>query len=665
MHNSFLPYEKDYVTWADEGFFGVREETQDFLAHVLDPSRERPLWPGQREGLLRTIYAYEVLERRNLLLNIVTGGGKTAIIGACIAWLRWAYGVRSFLVLCPNTIVRDRLNADLAGAGVFHQFDLFPPTYSHYINDLGLHTLQSGAAPQGMLEAGIVLANIQQLYGGGGNEKLAYVMNFLGDLAVFNDEAHNTPAPEYTDVLKALSEKQVFRLDTTATPDRADGQEPDSDLIYEYGIPQALDDGIIKSTVVYQPDIKSVELTYTDPNTGEQASVEEIDWEAIDDGQVKATKWVTDPKPRREQLKIALARLEEQRKRARGRYKPILFVVAIGIADARATQKELEDVFDVPTLLVTEESSEDDRREALKIGDDKSPYQAIVSVLMLREGWDVPEVSVIALLRKFSSRVYGQQAIGRGLRKVVRKPDEPEILAAVDHPKLDHGWLWDLVRAKVKTDVKAGEEFDLDEDLPEPVGPHEPELVNPDLLIEVPEPTGTGDGDFDFGSLLDEVPEEDEPRKDWPDFLASTVYEDEVVEITGLTLKGLKSINLDAGGFVKYKPADHLEADLDAAAAEKALPAAAELAERLKEQVRGLASELLFEKGFAGKHTGAIYDALMDHVGQKFLAGASTSEASPLQLLYAGERLHDVRATFMSTGVVAGIITYPLATVSA
>lgn len=665
MHNSFGPYEKQFAEWADEGFFGVSAETHEFLAHVLDPDRDRPLWPGQRAGLLRAIYSYEVLEKKNVLLNIVTGGGKTAIIGACIAWLRWVHGVRSFLVLCPNTIVRDRLKTDLSAGRVFHDFDLFPPTESHYINDLGLHTLEPGAVPQGMLEAGVVLANIQQLYGGGGNEKLAYVMNFLGDLAVFNDEAHNTPAPEYTDVLKALSAKQVFRLDTTATPDRADGQEPDSELIFEYGIPQALDDGIIKSTVVYQPDIKSVELTYTDPNTGEQASVEEIDWEAIDDAAVKATKWVTDPAPRREQLKIALARLEEQRKRADGRYKPILFVVAVGIADARATQKELESFFDVPALVVTEESSEEERREAMLIGDDASPYDAIVSVLMLREGWDVPEVAVIALLRKFSSRVYGQQVIGRGLRKVIRDPDEPEILAVVDHPKLDHGWLWDLVRAKVKTDVKPDDEFDVGDDLPEPVGPHEPELVNPDLLIEVPEPDGSGDGVVDFTDLLDDVPDEDEPRKDWPDVLANTVYDDEVVEITDVSLQGVKSIHLDTNGFVKYKPAPKGEATDGDGPPEPSLPDADELATRLKEQVRSLASELLFEKGFAGKHLAAIYDALMDHVGEKFLAGNSVGASDALQLFYAGERLHDVRETFTQPGIVSGIVTYPLAKASA
>ena len=203
-------------------------------------------------------------------------------------------------------------------------------------------------------------------------------------------------------------------------------------------------------------------------------SVEEIDWEKIDSSRVKSTKWVTDPEPRRQQLKIALARLDEQKKRAAGRYKPILFVVAVGIADAQATRDELEKTFGIKALVVTEESDADERREAMTISDEASPYEAIVSVLMLREGWDVPEVSVIALLRQVLLAVYGQQVIGRGLRKVVREPGEREILCVVDHPKLEHDWLWDLIGAKVKKGVKTGDQFDLEEDLPSPPSPESP-----------------------------------------------------------------------------------------------------------------------------------------------------------------------------------------------
>ncbi len=662
MHNAFTAHEAEFIEWSTSGFPDVREETEEFLKHVLDPDRERKLWPGQRDGLLRTIYAYEVLNRKDLLLNIVTGGGKTAIIGACIAWLRWSHGVRSFVILTPNTIVRDRLRVDFEFAGVFHDFDLFPGEHSHFIDDLGLHVLEPGAAPQGMLESGVVLANIQQLYGGGANEKLAYILNFTGDLAVFNDEAHNTPALEYTDVLKVLAKKTVFRLDTTATPDRADGQEPDTEMIYEYGIAEALDDGIIKSTVVYQPDIKSVQLTYTDPVSGEQRSVEEIDWEAIDSGKVKATQFVTDPKPRHEQLKIALSRLEEQRVRAKDRYKPILFVVAVGISDATATRNELEQAFGVPTLVVTEESSDEERAEAMKVGKAESPYDAVVSVLMLREGWDVPEVSVICLLRKFSSKVYGQQVIGRGLRKVLRKPDEPEILCVVDHPKLEHDWLWELVKANVKGNVKPDDSFDPDEDLPPPAPPSEPDLVNPKHLISIKDPEGADEDEVDFRDLLGEIEEEEEPRKDWPDVLAATEYDDRIVEITGVELKGLISISLSPTGFVTTGKPDEVESV--PVAEEIELPPAEELANQLKDQALSLATEIVFEKGFSGEHRGEVYQAVMDHMDEKFLDGKGLSDSSALKLLYAGMRLHDVRATFMGPGIVSGIVRFPLAKVS-
>ena len=47
---------------------------------------------------------------------------------------------------------------------------------------------------------------------------------------------------------------------------------------------------------------------------------------------------------------------------------------------------------------------------------------AIVSVLMLREGWDVQNVTVIVGLRPYSSKanVLPEQTIGRGLRLMFR-----------------------------------------------------------------------------------------------------------------------------------------------------------------------------------------------------------------------------------------------------
>jgi type III restriction enzyme len=91
------------------------------------------------------------------------------------------------------------------------------------------------------------------------------------------------------------------------------------------------------------------------------------------------------------------------------------FAVVITIKDAEQARDMLEKDFNVRTLLVTKESDKEEYEAARRLGKPGSPYEAVVSVLMLREGWDVPTVSVILLLRKFSSQVYGQQVVGRGL----------------------------------------------------------------------------------------------------------------------------------------------------------------------------------------------------------------------------------------------------------
>ena len=111
MFNSFLSQEKKFQQWIDNRFEHekIKPETKEFIFHILNPERERKLWRNQQEGILRAIYSYEVLGKKNLLLNIVTGGGKTAIISGIIAWLRMVYQIRNFVILVPNIIVRDRL----------------------------------------------------------------------------------------------------------------------------------------------------------------------------------------------------------------------------------------------------------------------------------------------------------------------------------------------------------------------------------------------------------------------------------------------------------------------------------------------------------------------------------------------------------------------------
>lgn len=667
MFNQFGLHEEAFAIWRRDGMPGLSDTSWKYVDALTDPAddtraRDGTLWPHQWEAFLRVVYAHEVLGRKEigasgLLLNIVTGGGKTALIAALIAWMRVAHGVSKFLLLCPNLIVKDRLEQDFAKGKVFEDRDLLPAWAGLQAGDFEQVTLGGGSGGYaGLLSANVVVGNIHQFYGshGTGQSNLAALMNGP-NFAIFNDEAHNSGAPEYEVALRKMRPKTLLRVDTTATPDRADGTHPDSDLIYEYGVQDALVDRIIKAPVVYQPDIATVQLTYTDAKTGERRRVEEIDWDEVDRLGLSATQWVTDDEPMRQQIAIALQRLKEQEARAKGRFQPILFVVAVCKADAEKAERTLMDHFKLRTLLVTEDSDEADRQKARELSRQKTtgnPYKAVVSVLMLREGWDVPEVGVILLLRKFSSRVYGQQVIGRGLRRVRTKglaDDEPQICAAVDHPKLEHDWLWAMFNARRRTDVQIDQLFDETEDLPEL--PPKQELVKPDKVIDVPPPDPTVTGEFDVGEH--EPPPE--PMKAWRLHLDMIEYEPTVLEITGVDITGVVGQELVGEGWKTV----HSSPETTAWKGAKSSTSDAEVREMVKSKVLEVAEELTTEAGYATAFKDRVYSGLMQHVRRKFMRDLSLGLADRADIDYAWKMLPQVKPKVAAIpGLVAGMIEH-------
>ncbi len=670
MFNRFAQYEDAFRDWRQDGMPGLKADSYKYVEFLTSKdddqtARAGTLWPHQWDSFLRVVYAHEILGKvelgaDGLLLNIVTGGGKTAVIAAVIAWLRIAHNVQKFVMLCPNLIVRDRLEDDFQGGRVFKDRDLLPDWGHCRPQDFVLTTLGSGKEGgwASLLSASVILGNIHQFYlsNKSGQSNLSALMNGP-DFVLFNDEAHNSPAPEYEATLKRMREKVVLRVDTTATPDRADGRAPDSDMIYEYGVTDALADGIIKTPVVYQPDIKTVQLTYTDARTGERRKVEEIDWDEVDRLGLNATQWVTDDEPMRQQMAIALRRLEEQERRAKKRYQPILFVVAVCKADAEKAEQTLNKYFKVKSLLVTEDSDEADRQKARELGKQQktgTPYKAVVSVLMLREGWDVPEVSVILLLRKFGSKVYGQQVVGRGLRRVrVKGVDstEPQICAVVDHPKLEHQWLWDIFNAKKRTGVLIDDQFDETEDLPPP--PPKQELEKPDLVIDVPpvDPSVIDDGKFDVGDIA--APPM--PLENWREALDGIEYDPTVVEITKVSIAGVVGQELGGQGWRTIHSAPD-ESSPDAPVAQVSDDA---VREAVKAALLDMAELLTVEAGYAATFKDQIYSALLHHVRAKFLNGSSLGLAERTDVDFAWKMLRQVKAKVEAVpGLIAGVIEY-------
>jgi len=670
MFNQFAKYEDAFRDWRRDGLPGLKPDSYnyiEFLTSKDDDQAARPgtLWPHQWESFLRLVYAHDILGKTELgadglLLNIVTGGGKTAIIAVVIAWLRIAHNAQKFVMLCPNLIVRDRLEDDFEAGKVFKDRDLLPEWGHVKPQDFLLTTLGSGK--QGgwasLFSASVILGNIHQFYlsNKSGQSNLSALMNGP-DFVLFNDEAHNSPAPEYEATLKRMREKVVLRVDTTATPDRADGKAPDSHMIYEYSVTDALADGIVKTPVVYQPDIKTVQLTYTDARTGEKRKVEEIDWEEVDRLGLNATQWVTDDEPMRQQMAIALRRLDEQERRAKKRYQPILFVVAVCKADAEKAEQTLSRYFRVKTLLVTEDSDEDDRQKARELGKQKksaTPYRAVVSVLMLREGWDVPEVGIILLLRKFGSKVYGQQVVGRGLRRVRVKgvePTEPQICAIVDHLKLEHQWLWDIFNAKKRIGVLIDQEFDETEDLPPP--PLKQDLAKPDLVIDLPpvDPSVMDEGEFDVGDIAPPP----KPLQDWKKVLDGIEYDPTVMEITKVGIAGVVGQELGGQGWKTIHSAPDETVP--------GIPVVQVSDEAARDAVKGalldIAELLTVEAGYAAAFKDAVYSALLHHVRAKFLKGTSLGLAERADVDFAWKMLRQVRAKVGAIpGLIAGVIEH-------
>src|SRR3989338_8533847 len=304
MHYFFRQHEANFNEWRKSGYQGVPEIGADFLRHLrsqhfkpkLKLWNEKQWQKVQLEAIERCVYSFEILGEKDLLTNIVTGGGKTTIIGAMIAYLMIVHEQYKFLILTPNTIVRERLVDEFDQHSESYVYDVFPffvNSHEHLKNRISLHIMQPGHNAEGVRNGTIILGNIHQIYERTENKRV--LMENIDQFCIFNDEAHNTKAEQYDRLLYEfkIKGKRFFRLDTTATPDRLDGSHPDSKMIFVYGIAEALADKIIKRPIVFHPDIKKVTLTYEDLETGKTISAEEVPWEEIEQRKIPARRYIT------------------------------------------------------------------------------------------------------------------------------------------------------------------------------------------------------------------------------------------------------------------------------------------------------------------------------------------------------------------------------------
>ena len=679
MHYFFKQHEENFKEWRNSEYQGIPQVGIDFLKHLgsrnFKPDlkivkfwNEKQWKKVQLEAIERCIYSFEALGEKDLLTNIVTGGGKTTIISALIAYMMIVHEQYKFLILTPNTIVRERLDDEFDPDSETYIYDIFPFFFNSFETlktRISLHKMQPTASAAGIRSGTIILGNIHQIYERGENWKV--LRDNVDSLCIFNDEAHNTKAEQYNDLIGKLKPKRFFRLDTTATPDRLDGLHPDSKMIFVYSIAEALADKIIKRPIVFHPDVKKVKLTYEDLETGKTISAEEVPWEEIERRKIPARRYITSLKPMRQQIAIACELLKEQKMRTPEPYKPLLFLVTFSIEDAKNITAELEKIgekYGIKKILLVHNEQEEELKEAARDlnKDPQTEYDAVVSVLMLREGWDVRNISVVLLFRKFCYRevdgqifsVYGPQVIGRGLRRMSKDLEKWESLFIVDPPILKHSWLWDHLKATQYPDELDPANVIIDEQkIPkekeaEKIDEGEVKLNEAEKKLEIqnlpptPEPPKVAEPIYEWQKFLDEFKY---------DFNRMNIIED---------IDKIKSLNIDSDLTTLEKGnIPDIEVEKIAAITKTENWPNDELKKQLVKQIHSIAKYSLLEYDRnPDERQIMLVKIIREHIKKRLLNGSDVEDSTDEILLRRLWAIIDqIRDVFMRPELVEGIFT--------
>jgi len=469
--------------WRKGGYKGATETTQKLLSywfyrdHLVN-GRTFKYFFCQREAIETLIYLYEVKrafslgemqpfytrkQAKQIALQLfkeneggspkdhgypkygfkmATGSGKTKVMSLAMVWAYFNKYASNFLMLAPNVIVFERLHEDFGEGRIFLNDPLIPEDLRP---DWQLRYVMRGDEPSLIREGSLILLNIDQIrekqkkengadFGRGflapapkqkielNDESYFKAIKKLKNLLVLNDEAHHVHDEELAwwkkiesihEVIKNSNKKGIMaQLDFSATPKGRDGVLFPH-IIVDYPLVDAIENGIVKRVII-----------------GEVSkAVEE-----------KRTKNIA--KRYRAWIEAGIARWREYKQVfKKERKKPILFFMTEDTEKADEVAEYLEQVPDLSGKVLCihtdrfhniSKKEEDKMRQAAR-EIDKNEYEAIVSVMMLKEGWDVKNVTVIVGLRAFSAEanILPEQTIGRGLRRMDGPGNRDETLDVI------------------------------------------------------------------------------------------------------------------------------------------------------------------------------------------------------------------------------------------
>ena len=361
-------------------------------------------------------------EFASLCFALATGVGKTRLMGAFIAYLNQAWGIRHFFVLAPNLTIYNKLRDDFTAGTpkyVFQglsDFALHPPeiiTGDNYESGRGIRA----ADLFGESGIHINIFNISKINAevrGGASPRIKRLSEYIGesyfdylskldDLVILMDESHRYRGKAG---MRAINElKPILGLELTATPQIEMGSKTADfkNVIYSYPLASALKDGFVKEPAV--------------------ATRENFRAENYDEAGLETIK-LQDGIRVHEHTKVQLDIYA--RETGRPLVKPFMLVVAKDTTHAEDLLKKIEDAgfFEgrykgrVITVHSNQSGEEKDEtvQQLLSVEDPNNVTEIVIHVNMLKEGWDVTNLYTIVPLRAANSKTLVEQSIGRGLR---------------------------------------------------------------------------------------------------------------------------------------------------------------------------------------------------------------------------------------------------------
>jgi type III restriction enzyme len=411
--------------------------------------------------------------------KLATGAGKTKVMSLAIVWsyfhaLRESDSemARHFVMIAPNLTVYERLKEDFADGRIFDADPLIPTEWRGDWNmSVVLQDEAGGAATGGTL----YLTNIHRLYDPEKRKKKAEAETYAWAgpavsrnkaldrgaalreritghrrLMVLNDEAHHVwdPGSGWNEAIRFLHDRihertgggLAAQLDFSATP-KGDKGQVFKHVVCDTPLGEAVDAGIVKTPVIGRASHKLQAAASDDAafkydihlRLGyERWRKSCVEWRGsgkkpllfVMCDSTEAANQITDRLNRDETFRDLNGRTINLHTNLKGKLKK----VGAG-ANARVEFVESDKDISDEDLKALRQLSRD-------LDSNTSPYFCIVSVLMLREGWDVRNVTTIVPLRPYSSKaaILPEQTLGRGLRRMTPPGQASELLTVVEHP---------------------------------------------------------------------------------------------------------------------------------------------------------------------------------------------------------------------------------------